>query len=243
MGVELLRGVVALDGPSGTGKSTVAKRLARDFGARYLDTGSMYRAATLAVLRAGVEPESSAGADIAVAAAVQAGTDPGNPTICLDGENVAAEIRGLPVTSAVSAVSAHPVVRHALVELQRRIIAEVLADETRAGIVVEGRDIGTVVTPDAPLKVYLTASDEIRASRRSGQDRRAGRGGDHASTLLAVQRRDALDSGRATSPLRPAEDAVMLDTSELDIGGVLAALRELVRDRGLSWSRGPGMVR
>lgn len=238
-----MRGVVALDGPSGTGKSTVAKRLAREFGARYLDTGSMYRAVTLAVLRAGFVPDTDSAAEVASRAAVEVGTDPAGPTIRLAGENVASEIRGRPVTAAVSAVSARPEVRRALVEMQRRIIAAVLADESLAGIVVEGRDIGTVVTPDAPLKVYLTASDEVRAARRSGQDRRAGRGGDHASTLVAVQRRDALDSGRTASPLRPAADAVLLDTSGLDVGGVLAELRELVRDRGLSQPLDPGMVR
>lgn len=232
MGAERLRGVVALDGPSGTGKSTVSRRLARQLKAGYLDTGAMYRAVTLAVLRAGLEPSAAVAVPVAVGAVVEVGTDPADPSVRLGGEDVASEIRGERVTSAVSAVSAHPQVRARLVDQQRRIIESVLAGE-RDGIVVEGRDIGTVVVPDAKLKVYLTASAEVRANRRGSQDRRAGRGGDTASALVAVQRRDALDSGRATSPLRPAEDAVLLDTTELDVPGVLSALRSLAAERGL----------
>jgi cytidylate kinase len=235
-----LNGVVALDGPSGTGKSTVARRLALELHASYLDTGSMYRAVTLAVLRAGPEPDTAAAVAVALAAPIQVGTDPSAPTIRLAGEDVAVEIREEPVTAAVSAVSAHPEVRRRLVAMQQGIIADVLADPARAGIVVEGRDIGTVVAPQAPLKVYLTASDEVRASRRSSQDRIAGRVGDHARTLVAVQRRDALDSGRATSPLRAAVDAVTLDTSELDVAEVLGALRAMVEERGLVRCNGQG---
>jgi len=210
----------------------VARRLARQLGAGYLDTGAMYRAATLAVLRAGVDPGGAAAVPVAVGAVIEVVTDPADSTVLLSGEDVSGEIRGEPVTSAVSAVSAHRQVRERLVAQQRRIIASVLAGG-RDGIVVEGRDIGTVVTPDAPLKVYLTASAEVRANRRGSQDRRAGRSGDAASTLLAVRRRDELDSGRATSPARPARDAVRLDTTELDVPGVLAALRTLAAERGL----------
>lgn len=191
----------------------------------------MYRAATLAVLREGLDPAGPAAADVAASSAIEVGTDPTAPTIRLAGADVAAEIRGEAVTSAVSAVSAHPTVRERLVEHQRRVIAEALTNGR--GIVVEGRDIGTVVVPDAPLKVYLTASDEVRAGRRDSQDRLAGRGGDLTRTLVAVRRRDALDSGRAYSPLRPAKDAVTLDTSELDVAGVLDALLALVTEREL----------
>jgi cytidylate kinase len=231
VGAERLRGVVALDGPSGTGKSTVARRLASRVGARYLDTGAMYRAATLAVLRADADPEAPVAADLARTAAIAVGTDPARPAVRLAGEDVSREIRSEPVTSAVSAVSAHPEVRRALVDQQRRIIADTVGGG--GGIVVEGRDIGTVVAPDAPLKVFLTASAEVRARRRTDQDRRAGRVGDHAATLVAVQRRDALDSGRAESPLRRAPDAVTVDTTSLDVGGVLAALHRLLAERGL----------
>lgn len=227
-----MRGVVALDGPSGTGKSTVARRLARELHASYLDTGAMYRAATLAVLRAGADPESPEAVTVATRATVEVGVDPMSPRVRLDGEDVGAEIRGSAVTASVSAVSAHSEVRRGLVELQRRMIRQALA-QGPGGIVVEGRDIGTVVAVDAGLKVFLTASAEVRANRRGGQDRRAGRGGDYATALMSVQRRDALDSGRATSPLRPAADAITLDTDGLDINGVLAALIVLVEQRGL----------
>jgi cytidylate kinase len=227
-----LRGVIALDGPSGTGKSTVSRTLAARLGAAYLDTGAMYRAVTIAVLRAGVEPEAAEASALAAEAPIQVGTDPRSPTIMLADEDVAAEIRGAAVSAAVSAVSAHAGVRERLVSHQRRIIDEVLAGST-GGIVVEGRDIGTVVAPDAALKVYLTASEEIRASRRDEQDRAAGRGGDLAATLVAVQRRDSLDSGRALSPLRAAPDAVLVDSTELNISDVLDRVLELAQERGL----------
>jgi CMP/dCMP kinase len=224
----VLHGVIALDGPSGTGKSTVARSLAKRLGAAYLDTGAMYRAATLAVLRAGLAPDSPEAAILAAAADVRVGTDPGAPTVALGDDDVAAEIRGAPVTGAVSAVSAHAGVRDRLVAQQRGII-----DGVGSGIVVEGRDIGTVVVPAAALKVYLTASEEVRASRRDGQDRAAGRGGDLAATLLAVRRRDTLDSGRMVSPLRAAPDAVIVDTSELDVAAVLDRVIALAERRGL----------
>jgi len=224
-----LHGVVAMDGPSGTGKSTVSRRLAKAVGAAYLDTGAMYRAVTLAVLRAGVEPGGPDAEDVAVAAAktVRSVTDPEAPVVLLDGEDVEAEIRGAAVTRAVSAVSAKPQVRAALVEHQRDIIAD------NPGIVVEGRDIGSVVTPDAPLKVYLTASEEIRAARREAQDRKAGRTADHATVLADVRRRDQLDSTRKTSPLHAAADALVLDTDDLPVDDVLAELLRLVEERGL----------
>jgi cytidylate kinase len=226
-----LLGVIALDGPSGTGKSTVSRTLAARLGAAYLDTGAMYRAATLAVLRAELDPSGADAAALAAAADIALRTDPASPGVALAGEDVAHEIRGAAVTTAVSPVSAHPVVRERLVERQREIIGSALDGD--GGIVVEGRDIGTVVAPDAPLKIYLTASAEVRAARRDTEDRAAGRGGDLAGTLAAVRRRDGLDSGRAHSPLRAAEDAVTVDTSELDVAGVLEAILALVRDRGL----------
>ncbi|KAA2262735.1 (d)CMP kinase [Solihabitans fulvus] len=231
MGQGELRGVVALDGPSGTGKSTVARRLASSLGACYLDTGSMYRAVTVAVLRAGVDPADAAAVTrVAAASRLVLGTDPARPSTALDGEDVAAAIRGQDVTLAVSAVSAVPEVRAQLVAEQRRIIAEALAG---GGIVVEGRDIGTVVAPDAGLKVYLTASAEARAQRRSRQDVAAGRTATVDATLADVERRDRLDSTRAVSPLRRAEDAVELDTTDLDVAEVLTLLLDLAERRGL----------
>ncbi|MCE6999948.1 (d)CMP kinase [Saccharothrix sp. S26] len=232
MGHGELRGVVALDGPSGTGKSSVARRLAAALGARYLDTGAMYRAVTLAVLRAGVDlADAGKVAEVAAAALVVQGTDPDRSTTFLDGDDVGAEIRGPEVTLAVSPVSAVPAVREQLVAEQRRIIAEAL--EGAGGIVVEGRDIGTAVVPDAPLKVYLTADAEARAQRRAKQDSASGRASTLDATLADVRRRDAYDSSRAVSPLRAADDAVVLDTTSLDLPGTLAALLDLVDAHGL----------
>lgn len=224
-----LHGVVAMDGPSGTGKSTVSRRLAKAVGAAYLDTGAMYRAVTLAVLRAGFEPDSAEAEQVAIAAAktIRSITDPTEPVVLLDGENVEAEIRGPEVTRAVSAVSAKPPVRAALVEHQRAMIAE------KPGIVVEGRDIGSVVAPNAPLKVYLTASEEVRAARRGAQDRKAGRHADLAAVLADVRRRDCLDSTRKISPLHAAADALVLDTDDLPVDAVLTELLRLVEERGL----------
>ncbi len=215
--------VVAMDGPSGTGKSSVSRRLATRLGARYLDTGAMYRVATLRVLRTGIELTDTA----AIGAAVKElpltiGTDPSHEVIELDGEDVSAEIRGDAVTKAVSAVSAVPEVRELLVALQREITA------SAQRIVVEGRDIGTVVLPDADAKIYLTASAEARAERRNQQNIREGRGDDYAAVLADVQRRDNLDSTRKVSPLRPAEDAVLVDTSELSMDEVIDELYRVV---------------
>lgn len=235
----VLQGVVAVDGPSGTGKSTTARGLAVRLGARYLDTGAMYRAATLAVMRADVPLDASRtdadGHDDAVGVAVHAdlvmSTDPTEPRVRLDGDDVAAEIRGTDVTRNVSAISAMAEVRRHLVGEQRRIVAEAAADGV--GIVVEGRDIGTVVVPDADLKIYLVASDTVRAGRRSAEDTTAGRATDPSTTGADLARRDRLDSSRTASPLRAAEDAVEVDTSVLDIEGVLDRLEDLAAERGM----------
>jgi cytidylate kinase len=222
--------VVALDGPSGTGKSTVAKRLADRLAARYLDTGAMYRAVTLAALRAGTElTDQTAVGALARAADLGVGTDPRHPGIELDGRDVAHDIRGAEVTSAVSAVASVPEVRAVLIAHQQRIIAEAI--DAGAGIVVEGRDIGTVVAPDAGLKVYLTASAAARAKRRSRQDSAAGRESTPETARVAVDRRDSLDT--KTTPLHPADDAVELDSTDLDVAGVLAALESMVDERGM----------
>lgn len=234
-----LDGVIALDGPSGTGKSTVARRLARRLDAGYLDTGAMYRAVTLAVLRAGVDPdEIERVIEVAGAACVVPGTAPDGPTVALDEVDVAADIRASGVTSAVSAVSAVPAVRELLVAEQRRIIDRVVRES--GGIVVEGRDIGTAVAPTAGLKVFLTAAADARAQRRSTQDVAEGRASTVHETRADVQRRDRLDSTRTSSPLRAAADSVELDTTELDADGVVAALLRLVEQRGMLDSAGAG---
>ncbi|HVX45742.1 MAG TPA: (d)CMP kinase [Mycobacteriales bacterium] len=210
-------GVIALDGPSGTGKSTVACRVADALHARFLDTGAMYRAATVAVLRAG----DSLDDPDAIAATVSRSridltTHTGPQRVEVDGSDVTAEIRGEPVTLAVSAVSAVPAVRQQLVAQQQALIGA-------GGIVVEGRDIGTVVAPDAELKIFLTAHPEVRASRRSRQA-----GGPVEAVAKDMRRRDTYDSSRAASPLRAAADAVEVDTSELSIDEVVGRILALV---------------
>lgn len=215
--------ILAVDGPSGTGKSTTCRALAKQLDAKYVDTGAMYRVATLAVLRAGIDPADN---EAVIAATrelpLEVSDDPDSTDVILDGENVAGEIRGREVTQNVSAVSAIPEVRTNLVELQRK-----LAREAHRAI-VEGRDIGTVVLVDAPAKAFLTASPEVRATRRYDQDVAAGRDADYDTVLADVIRRDELDSSRATSPLRPAEDAEIIDTSDMDKGEVLDALISLI---------------
>jgi cytidylate kinase len=209
-------GVVALDGPSGTGKSTVARRLATRLGARYLDTGAMYRAATVAALRKGVDlSDAVAITTVVEAATIEISTDPEHAAIALDGEPVDAEIRSAETTAAVSAVSAVPAVRALLVAAQRELISD-------GGIVVEGRDIGSVVWPTARPKVYLTASPEARARRRAGE-----LGGDVDAVAADIARRDQLDSSRAASPLTQTVDAIELDTTELSIDEVVDRLAEL----------------
>jgi CMP/dCMP kinase len=224
-----LRGVVAVDGPAGTGKSTVARRLAALLGAGYLDTGAMYRAAALAVLRAGVDPaEPAAVSEVVARRCIEVGIEPDTSCVLLDGEDVSSEIRSQAVTTAVSPVSAVSGVRELLVAQQRQIIRDATAGG--AGIIVEGRDIGTVVVPDAPLKVFLTASAAQRAVRRAAQDGVD----DVAEVRRAVERRDRFDSSRTTSPMRAADDAVEVDTTTLDVVAVLGRLHELAVARGLA---------
>ncbi|SCL34141.1 cytidylate kinase [Micromonospora nigra] len=218
------RCVVAVDGPSGSGKSTVSRRLAAGIGARYLDTGAMYRAVTWSVLRSGIDlTDAESVAKVAGEVDLRIGTDPHGYGVTADGVGVDVEIRGPEVTGAVSAVAAVPAVRALLVARQREMIAH-------AGrIVVEGRDIGSVVAPDADLKVYLTASAEARAARRSAEDAT-----EVAVTAADLARRDTLDSTRKADPLAMAADAVELDTTGLGIDEVVARLRELLTERGVA---------
>ena len=204
--------VVAIDGPAGSGKSTVARRVAEALGLPTLDTGAMYRALTWAVLDAGIDP-ADAPAVIGVAHALD--LDVG-PPVRVGGRDVNDAIRRAEVSAAVSVVAAVPEVRVRLVAAQRAWI------EAHGGGVVEGRDIGTVVAPDAVLKVYLLASEEERARRRQHQDGTTEAAGDLGATQEAIRRRDAIDSGRAASPLAAAADAVVLDTTGLSVEGVVA---------------------
>lgn len=218
--------VIAIDGPAGTGKSSVARGLATSLGARYLDTGAMYRIVTLSVLRSGIDlGDAAAIAGVAGDIELAVGHEPGEDRSYLAGEDVSAEIRGDAVTKAVSAVSAVPEVRTRLVALQRALA------EGPDNVVVEGRDIGTVVLPDADVKIFLTASAEERARRRNDQNVASGLPDEYERVLADVKRRDHLDSTRAVSPLRAADDAIVVDTSDMTQTEVIAHLTELVEQK------------
>jgi len=213
--------VVAMDGPSGSGKSSTARGVARRLGLRYLDTGAMFRAVTWWMLEHGIDVhDAEAVAAHAADPVLESGTDPTHPTITVDGTDVAGPIRGPEVTAAVSPVSAVPAVRERLLHEQRAVIGD-------GGIVVEGRDIGTVVAPDAEVKVYLTADPSARATRRTAEA-----GGDVAATAASLARRDEIDSGRATAPLVMAADAHHLDTTDFTLDEVVTQVVALVRGAG-----------
>lgn len=210
--------IVAIDGPSGAGKSTVARTVAQARGLRYLDTGAMYRAVTwLALQRHTALDDAAALAALATGAVIDVTTDPERPRISIDGVDVTQAVRSPAVTAAVSAVSAVTAIRAEMVARQRKVIGE-------GGIVVEGRDIGTTVVPDATVKVFLTADAATRADRRMRQD------GDPAETVHAtaadLARRDRADSTRKNSPLRQAPDATVLDSSQLDVATVVSQILE-----------------
>jgi cytidylate kinase len=218
------RFVIAMDGTAGSGKSSASKGVARRLGLRYLDTGAMYRAMTWKMLQDDVDLRDPAAiAERAPAADIGIGTSPELPTITLDGTDVSREIRSDAATAAVSAVSAVPRVRELLRERQRAIIG-------RGGIVVEGRDIGTVVAPNAQLKVYLTADPSARAQRRSAE-MSAEQSRDLATVEADLLRRDRHDSTRTASPLAAADDAVVLDTTELTLAEVIERVVALARER------------
>ncbi|MEU6680729.1 (d)CMP kinase [Streptomyces sp. NPDC046853] len=215
--------IVAIDGPSGTGKSSTSKAVAAQLGLSYLDTGAQYRAITWWMVHNGIElTDPTAIAAVAGKPEIISGTDPLAPTITVDGTDVAGPIRTTEVTSKVSAVSAVPEVRTRITELQRTIAAS-----AEKGIVVEGRDIGTTVLPDADLKIFLTASPEARAARRSGELK----GADVAATREALIKRDTADSSRKTSPLAKAGDAVEVDTTELTLQQVIECVVTLVEEK------------
>jgi len=210
--------VVAMDGPSGSGKSSTSRGVARRLGLRYLDTGAMFRAITWWMLQHEVDVNDAAAvAPHAPRPLLVSGTDPEAPTITVDGKDVAGPIRSPEVTAAVSAVSAVPEVRARLLQDQRTIIGA-------GGIVVEGRDIGTVVAPDAAVKVYLTADPEARAERRTAEMA----GTDVTATREDLLRRDRYDSGRATAPLAMADGAHHIDTTPFTLDEVIEQVVALV---------------
>lgn len=213
------RVVVAIDGPAGAGKSTVGRRLAGRLGLGYLDTGAMYRAMTFAALQRGV-PEG----DLCAVAAMAPGVDlrMEDDLVVVDGVDATAAIRGRDVTAAVSQIAANPTVREVLVARQRQWV------DGRGGAVVEGRDIGTVVFPDADLKVFVTASPRVRAERRVREI-----GGDVDEVERSIVARDRRDAEREHSPLAEAGDAVVVDTTGLTIDEVVEALVVLLAERGI----------
>lgn len=211
--------VITIDGPSGVGKSTVSRAVADRMGLGYLDTGATYRAATLAIVRAGVD----VGSERAILSELERHSiDYTDIGIVLDGESVAFDVRSNEVTSNVSAVSAHREVRAEIVDIQRRWV-----DNRDGHAVVEGRDIGTIVFPDAPLKIYLTASPLVRATRRSGDVEASGKSVQEIAD--EIKARDHADSTRKASPLRPADDAIIIDTSDFTAAQVVDKIVELTR--------------
>ena len=211
--------VIAIDGPAGAGKSTVARGVAAALGFTYLDSGAMYRCLALAALERGVDLGD---ADALGALAGGLSIEMDGAAVRLDGRDVSEAIREPEVSAAASRVSIHPAVREAMVARQRELIES-------GSYVAEGRDIGTVVSPDAPLKVFLTASEEERARRRAQES-----GEDVADVLAAIRARDERDRGREHGALRTAEDAVTLDTTGLDVEEVVGRVVELARERGLA---------
>lgn len=221
--------VVAIDGPSGTGKSSTSKAVAAKLGLSYLDTGAQYRAITWWMLTHGIDVnDAEAVAKAAPRPVISSGTDPSAPAITADGEDASEPIRTQEVTAAVSAVSAVPLVRTRITELQRAIAAE-----AEGGIVVEGRDIGSTVLPSADLKIFLTASPEARAARRGGELKASGQGGqaDLAATQQALLKRDQADSSRRASPLTKAGDAIEVDTTDLTLEQVIECVVTLIEDK------------
>ena len=216
---------IAIDGPSGAGKSTLAKRLAKELGYIYVDTGAMYRSIGLYALRCGVDPKN-ADAVQALLPGIELGIQlqDGAQHVYLNGEDVSTDIRAEAVGMAASAVSAHPAVRAFLLDTQRNLAKG-------QNILMDGRDIGTVVLPDATVKIFLTASPEARAERRRKELEEKGQPADFATVLADIQQRDYQDTHRAVAPLKQAQDAVLVDSSEIDFEQTFALLKKTILER------------
>lgn len=222
--------VIAIDGPAGAGKSTVAKRLAQDLGLSLIDTGAMFRAVALAAERAGVawsdaDKAGQIAEKLSDGQTLIVSTKPGesqDTLVVLEGEDVSSKIRAPNISQGASQVSAHPKVRAALLALQRKLV-------DRGGVVLEGRDTGTVVAPSADFKFFVTASPEVRAKRRCNELAIRGVVASFEITLNEIKQRDLADSTRTIAPLKPAPDATIVDTSDLDINQVVGELVERVK--------------
>ncbi len=217
---------VAVDGPSGSGKSTLSRAAAKELSLVYVDTGAIYRTTALHILRQGADPRDAAAAaallpEVGITLSYDAA---GMQRMCLNGEDVTELIRTQEVSMAASTVSAYPAVRAFLLEMQRELAR-------RHSVIMDGRDIGTVVLPGADVKIFLTAGSEIRARRRWLELRERGTPRDWEQLLQETRERDERDANRAESPLRPAADSVLLDTSELDFSQSLERIIEIIRER------------
>jgi len=223
--LRLRKPIIAIDGPSGVGKSTLSKLLARELGLVNLDTGAMYRAVALAAVRRGIDPADMAAlGGLAEQIIIDFARDSAGERVLLDGEDVSMAIRTPEISLLTSQVSACPAVRDAMVRRQRQLGAG-------GGVILEGRDIGTVVFPDAEIKFFMQASAEERGRRRFLELQLKGAQVDLARTIAEVEARDHADSNRSHSPLRQAEDAIVIDTANLDIDQVLAMMLGVVRSR------------
>ncbi|MGD9630939.1 MAG: (d)CMP kinase [Pyrinomonadaceae bacterium] len=219
--------IIAIDGPSGAGKSTLGKMLAKRLGLLYLDTGAMYRAVAFAAVREGIDPDASeAVAEIAREIRIELKGEADSLRVLLDGEDISDAIRTLDIAQAASVVSTISEVRKTMVRLQRR-----LGEESPVGCVLEGRDIGSVVFPNADIKFFLTAEPEARARRRFNEDAQKGRETSYEQTLAEINERDERDVSRADSPLLIPDDAVVIDTSELDLSEVFDQMLAKINDR------------
>lgn len=217
---------IAIDGPSGAGKSTLARSLAQEMGYLYVDTGAIYRTVALAALNTGIAPEDE-GAVLALLPGLtitMAYAEDGLQHMYLNGQDVTADIRQHPVSQAASQVSAMPGVRDFLLEMQRKLARE-------HSVVMDGRDIGTVVLPNAQVKIFLTAQPEARAKRRLEELKALGQEVSYEQVLADVKARDARDMNRETAPLKQAEDAALLDTTQFDLDESKAALKQLVKEK------------
>jgi cytidylate kinase len=222
--------IIAIDGPSGAGKSTLGKMLAKKLGLLYLDTGAMYRAVALASERAKIGfDEKERVAAVAERAKIELIGEPDSLQVFLDGDDVTAEIRTLEIAQAASVVSTNSEVRKVMVRHQREI-----GNAAPSGCVLEGRDIGSVVFPDADIKFFLTAKPEARARRRFEEDKAKGRSSTYEQTLAEINERDERDVSRDDSPLTIADDAVVIDTSELDLSEVFEAMLAKIQEQKAS---------